>query len=721
VINLRSDAAPRRRISGRRSRALAVGALVLTSAVVAGSAVSAQAASNIDLDKPITLLLGVGADESQRIASWYFHDATPQSLEIEETSDMNGSEFDADRRTIAARTAANTAADTSTTNSDTRNIPGIAAQTGYYNSHATITGLEENTSYSYRVGAEGHWSATYTFTTKSFDGDFDFLFFGDPQIGSSGNPDMDAAGWAATLQYATTNDPKAELLVSGGDQVENANNEYEWSAFADSSNILKQYPWAATIGNHEYGGKAYEQHNSVPNLLATSDFYRTPASSATQSGGDYWFMYKDVMFIDINSNAYAGGSDAAHVNYIRQVVDRFGDEAKWTVLVYHHSIYSPAAHADDTDNQQRRNDFTGAFSDLGIDMVLQGHDHSYSRSYAIKNGEKANEDEQPNQTEVFSGPGGVIYITANSASGSKYYDLSTPDETQGNFGPDPLDPTGERHWANSVENQEHVRTYVKVEVSDEQLVVANVRAGDCSAPNAAVELGNVDECGVTLQPTATADPAPVGSLVDYFALDAALPVNMVNVTTSTSSVAAGTPFTATATVSGGLGNQTGSVTFYDGSTALGTQPLVAGSATITVPGTLAAGSHSLSARFSTGSPFTGADTTSAPAVVTVHAPATTTPTPTVKAKSITKLDYDKNKGKVALFVKVKVKHSDAVASGAAKVYDGKKLIEIVKVTKGKGTDTVNLKKGQHRLHAVYVGTTTVASSSSPVIGFRMAR
>ena len=69
---------------------------------------------------------------------------------------------------------------------------------------------------------------------------------------------------------------------------------------------------------------------------------------------------------------------------------------------------------------------------------------------------------------MFQGPGGVIYVTGNSASGSKYYDLSTPHRQDPDFGPDPLDPTGKRHWANSVENQEHVRTYVKVSVRNER-------------------------------------------------------------------------------------------------------------------------------------------------------------------------------------------------------------------------------------------------------------
>jgi 3',5'-cyclic AMP phosphodiesterase CpdA len=237
------------------------------------------------------------------------------------------------------------------------------------------------------------------------------------------------------------------------------------------------------------------------------------------SGGDYWFMYKGVLFIDLNSNAYATSgqagvdADEAHINFITNVVQQHGD-AKYTVLVYHHSIYSPADHANDTDNQKRRQDFPAAFSRLGVDLVLQGHDHSYSRSYMIDSGVKQSGDERPGATSVFQGPGGVIYVTANSASGSKYYPLTAPDISQDpNYGPDPLNP--KNHWANSVENQENVRSYIKVGVRNNLLSVENIRSGTCAAPNAAVELGNVDWCG----PNEGASPAfPVGSQVDHLVI-----------------------------------------------------------------------------------------------------------------------------------------------------------------------------------------------------------
>lgn len=481
----------RRRAAWIATAALGV-SLVLSGAATAPAALADTTATLSGV------ILGVGADEAQRIVTWYSSADTAQSVQVAPTSALVNGEFPASATTFSA--------------SGTANI----ASSGGYNRHATITGLAENTAYSYRVGSDGNWSQTSAFSTQSFDGDYDFLFFGDPQIGSSGNVAKDQAGWQDTMNVAVNTTPKAELLVSGGDQVDSANKEDQWSAFL-APDALRQIPWVATIGNHDVGGKAYEQHLYTPNTDRTGAYYRKGDSSiGTESGGDYWFIYKDTLFIDLNSNSYAtsqgGGGDDAHVAYVTDVVNKHGAEAKYTVLVYHHAIYSPADHAKDADNKVRRVDFPTTFSKLGVDLVLQGHDHSYSRSYEIKNGAKANPDEKPGQDEVFEGPGGVVYVTANSASGSKYYDITAPDNSgtsgAGN-GADPLNPAN--YWYNSVQNQEHVRTYVKVQVKKDQLVVQNIRSGDCSAPNAAVELNRVVWCG----PDNGAKPAEaVGSIQD---------------------------------------------------------------------------------------------------------------------------------------------------------------------------------------------------------------
>jgi len=498
-MSFRTSATTERRPHGYRAAVIFTAAALIGSVAIGGYA--AAPASAVVSANHTGIILGVGANETQRMVTWYSSTDSIQSVQLAPTSTLVDGEFPAGSTTFAAMGTAN------------------IVTSGGFNRNATITGLSENTEYSYRVGAEGNWSAAYAFGTQTFDGDYNFLFFGDPQIGSSGNIAMDGAGWADTLDVAMTANPDTELFVSGGDQVETANVELQWDAFL-APDQLRQVPFAATIGNHEVGGKAYEQHLSTPNNDRSAEYYSNGNPDSNTSGGNYWYIYKDVLFIDLNSNSYrtstGGGGDEAHIEYVTDIIQQHGAEAKHTVLVYHHSIYSPAAHAADGDAKVRRVDFPTTFSTLGVDLVLQGHDHSYSRSYEIKNGEKANPDEQPGATDVFPGPGGVIYVTANSASGSKYYDITNPDDSgtsgAGN-GADPLNP--ESYWYNSAQNQEHVRSYVNVKVEADQLTVENIRSGTCNVLNAAVELGNVDWCGPDSGATAA---QPVGSIVDSFVI-----------------------------------------------------------------------------------------------------------------------------------------------------------------------------------------------------------
>jgi hypothetical protein len=386
------------------------------------------------------IVLGVGGTQSERMVTWYSAADTAQVVEFAPSASLVDGAFPASSTKVDAAGGLTTSLE--------------------YNRIATLPGLAENTVYSYRVGpdAEGKWSKTYSFRTQAFDGEFDFLFFGDPQLGSSGNLAGDTAGWVDTLDVARTTYPDAEMLFSSGDQVEHGANESEYAAFLQDD-ALREVPFVATNGNHDVSSKAYEQHFGTPNTDRTAG-----AGTATASGGNYWFIYKDVLFMDINSNSR---DHTAHIAWMNQVVAEHGDEAKWKVLAFHHSIYSTGPHAIDEDVNDRRNVLPTAISDLGIDLVLQGHDHSYARTYLIHNGEKADANEQAGADSVVAGPGGVLYVTANSASGSKYYEASASGS-----------------WWLSVSNQEKVRNYSAVEVTDTAITVKTLRsqAKDDSKP-----------------------------------------------------------------------------------------------------------------------------------------------------------------------------------------------------------------------------------------------
>lgn len=135
------------------------------------------------------LLLGVGETEEQRNLSWYSNTDVPQAAQLAKAADVVDGAFP------------ETAATFETT-------AGGETTSGEYFRDTTLTGLEENTEYSYRVGSdENGWSEVETFRTQAFDGDFDFLLFGDPQVGASGNLANDEAGWVSTMNTATQTYP----------------------------------------------------------------------------------------------------------------------------------------------------------------------------------------------------------------------------------------------------------------------------------------------------------------------------------------------------------------------------------------------------------------------------------------------------------------------------------------------------------------------------------
>jgi 3',5'-cyclic AMP phosphodiesterase CpdA len=49
---------------------------------------------------------------------------------------------------------------------------------------------------------------------------------------------------------------------------------------------------------------------------------------------------------------------------------------KWTVITFHHPIFSPKTTRD---NKRMRETFKPLFDQYKVDLVLQGHDHTYAR------------------------------------------------------------------------------------------------------------------------------------------------------------------------------------------------------------------------------------------------------------------------------------------------------------------------------------------------------
>ena len=134
-----------------------------------------------------------------------------------------------------------------------------------------------------------------------------------------------------------------DFLFSAGDQVNTANNESQYTGYLNDT--FSSLTSATTIGNHDSSSAAYNEHFNLPNESAQY--------GATTAGSDYWFVYNNTLFMDINSN---DRSAAEHKQFMQDAIAANPD-VRWKTVVFHHSIYSTASHASDGDIIDRETNF----------------------------------------------------------------------------------------------------------------------------------------------------------------------------------------------------------------------------------------------------------------------------------------------------------------------------------------------------------------------------
>lgn len=378
-----------------------------------------------------SISLNPGSNESQMNFTWYANVPEAGTLLIVKADHLANGTMPADAKTVTA-------------------FASQANKSGFYSNQCTVTGLEAETQYAYQLVNGDTASEIHTFTTAK-GGAFEFLFAGDPQLGASGNLNSDNSGWAQTLKAAVEKVPDAAFLLSAGDQVNTADNEVQYSAYLEQSQLY-DLPVATVVGNHDSASNSYDQHFNVPN---ESDKGKTAASA------DYWFRYGNTLFLVLNVN---NRSTAEHKAFMEDAIAQNTDAA-WKVVAMHHSVYSVANHATENDILQRRNELVPVFKALDIDVVLQGHDHVYVRSYMMDGLNPVTDAAEYDTAEKNSvtDTDDILYITANSASGSKYYTIQNQ----------------EFPYA-AVKSQERTPTYSEVSVSDTQFQITTYRTNDGS-------------------------------------------------------------------------------------------------------------------------------------------------------------------------------------------------------------------------------------------------
>ena len=85
----------------------------------------------------------------------------------------------------------------------------------------------------------------------------------------------------------------------------------------------------------------------------------------------YFIDYQGVRFISLDSNTEL----EAQVPWLEKTLEQ--NPNRWTILTFHHPMYSPAS---DRDNVEQRDLWKPLFDKYKVDLILSGHDHTYSRT-----------------------------------------------------------------------------------------------------------------------------------------------------------------------------------------------------------------------------------------------------------------------------------------------------------------------------------------------------
>lgn len=139
------------------------------------------------------------------------------------------------------------------------------------------------------------------------------------------------------------------------------------------------------------------------------------------------FNYGYVHFICLNSNIIEGfmGVDE-QIEFLREDMAKPENQKRWTIVYMHEAPYTIV-------KTKRVSPFIDVFAELGVDLVLCGHHHCYSRSHRMGA-------QGPGGTDVIDEQNGVYYVMSQ-ATGFKIKGKQVP--TEGAIWPAVIDRQGD--------------------------------------------------------------------------------------------------------------------------------------------------------------------------------------------------------------------------------------------------------------------------------------
>ncbi|SDP13046.1 3',5'-cyclic AMP phosphodiesterase CpdA [Streptomyces sp. cf386] len=311
----------------------------------------------------------------------------------------------------------------------TPEVTGIRAALDQYYVHAALDGLLPGTTYYYGVGHDGfdpasaaHRSTIASFrTAPSRPEKFVFTAFGDQGVSKAA-----AAGDHILLRQEPAFHLHAGDIcyanVKGRGEESDGYDPAFWDLFLkQNEEVARSVPWMVTTGNHDM--EAWYSPDGYGGQLARWSLPESGFDPRT-APGVYAFTYGNVGFVALDANdvsyeipanlGYTGGKQTAWLDD-RLAALRADPAVDFVVVFFHHCAYSTSSHASDGGV---RDEWLPLFAKHQVDLVINGHNHVYERTDAIKDGEVCRR--VPIGASTDPTRDGTVYVTAGGGGKDLY-------------------------------------------------------------------------------------------------------------------------------------------------------------------------------------------------------------------------------------------------------------------------------------------------------------
>lgn len=268
----------------------------------------------------------------------------------------------------------------------------------YLANDATITGLTPGSAYCYEIVEDGVVLArNLRFDTawNGTDRPVRMLVLGD-----SGNGSVEQA--AVRDAFMTS---EYDVFIHVGDMAygDGRFTELEANFFDYYQDLMHRVPVFPTIGNHEYKTDLGTPYRDVYHNLE-------PADVREQDRELYYsFDYGNIHFTSLDSNdatvlpIYLDINDVYTDDMFDWMInDISSSDAEWKIVFMHHPFYSSSDRGIRWPAIER---FRTILEELGVDLILVGHDHHYERSHPLTAG--CTDVEPRGITEIIAGGSGA--------------------------------------------------------------------------------------------------------------------------------------------------------------------------------------------------------------------------------------------------------------------------------------------------------------------------